>query len=95
MQGTVRIQLRVSPGAARTAVVGRHGDGWKVRVAAPPEGGRANAELERHLAALLRVARRDVRVVAGAGGRTKTVEIAGVTAAAVAAALDAAKMVDR
>jgi uncharacterized protein YggU (UPF0235/DUF167 family) len=31
-----------------------------------------------------------VRVVAGAGGRTKTVEIAGVTAAAVAAALDAA-----
>ncbi len=90
MHERVRIQLRVSPGAARTAVVGRYGDGWKVRVAAPPEGGRANAELERHLAALLGVARRDVRVVAGAAGRTKTVEIAGVTAAAVAAALDAA-----
>ncbi len=90
MHGSVRIQLRVSPGAACTTVVGRYGDGWKVRVAAPPEGGRANAELERHLAALLGLARRDVRVVAGAGGRTKTVEIAGLTAAAVAAALDGA-----
>jgi hypothetical protein len=90
MHAKVRIQLRVSPGAARTAVVGRYADGWKVRVAAAPEGGRANADLERHLAAVLGVARRDVRVVAGAGARTKTVEIAGVTAAAVAAALDRA-----
>jgi uncharacterized protein len=90
MHGSVRIHLRVSPGAARTTVVGRYGDGWKVRVAAPPEGGRANAELERHLAALLGVARRDVRVVAGAGGRTKTVEIAGLSAAAVGATLDGA-----
>jgi uncharacterized protein len=82
----VRIQLRVSPGAKRTAVAGRHGDGWKVRVAAPPEGGRANAELERHLAALLGVDRRAVRVVAGAHARDKLVEIDGLTAAAVSAA---------
>jgi uncharacterized protein len=86
---TVRIQLRVSPGARRTAVAGRHGDGWKVRVAAPPEGGRANAELERHLAGLLGVDRRDVRVVAGSRGRDKVVEIDGPTAAAVTAALSA------
>jgi uncharacterized protein len=83
MHASVRIQLRVSPGAARTAVVGRHGDGWKVRVAAPPEGGRANAELERHLAALLGVARRDVRVVAGAGSRDKLIEVDGLSAVEV------------
>jgi uncharacterized protein len=84
---TTRIHLRVSPDAHRTAVVGAHGDGWKVRVAAPPEAGRANAELERHLAALLGVDRRAVRVVAGARSRQKTVEIDGVSPAAVAAAL--------
>ena len=83
MHGRVRIQLRVSPGAARTAVVGRHGDGWKVRVAAPPEGGRANAELERHLAALLRRrapgrARRRRREP-----RDKLIEMDGLTAAEV------------
>ena len=33
MGPTTRVRLRVSPGAARAAVVGRHGEAWKVRVA--------------------------------------------------------------
>ena len=41
----IRISVRVSPGARRTEVVGRHGGGWRVRVAAPPERGRANEAL--------------------------------------------------
>ena len=53
----VRITVRVSPGARRTEVVGRHGDGWRVRVAAPPERGRANEALLEHLAELLGVPR--------------------------------------
>jgi hypothetical protein len=89
MQGSVRIRVRVSPGARRTAVAGRYGDGWKVRVAAPPEDGRANAELERHLADILGVDRRAVRIVAGARGRDKLIEIDGLTAAHVARRVDA------
>ena len=36
---TTRLRLRVSPGAGRTQVVGRHGDAWKVRVTEAPEHG--------------------------------------------------------
>jgi uncharacterized protein len=55
--------------------VGRHGDGWKARVAAPPERGRANQALEGLLAAVLEVTPRSVRVIAGQRGRVKVVEI--------------------
>jgi hypothetical protein len=85
-----RIRLRVSPGARRTAITGRHADGWKVRVAAPPEGGRANAALLRYLAELLGVPARRLHVVAGASSRDKLIEVDGLTAAAVARLLDAA-----
>ncbi len=72
------MQLRVSPGAARSAVVGRHGSGWKVRVAAPPEDGRANEALVRLLAGTLSLSSRDVEIVSGHGGRDKIVALAGL-----------------
>ncbi|MBA2615902.1 MAG: DUF167 domain-containing protein [Actinobacteria bacterium] len=75
-----RFSVVVSPGAGRTEVVGRLGDAWKVRVAAPPERGRANAELAALLAEILGVPRRDVTVVAGGASRRKVVEVDGLEA---------------
>jgi uncharacterized protein (TIGR00251 family) len=73
-----RVRLRVSPGARRTGVVGRHGDAWKVRLAAPPEDGRANDALVRLLADTLALSRESVRVVSGHGARDKIVELTGI-----------------
>jgi uncharacterized protein YggU (UPF0235/DUF167 family) len=70
--------LRVSPRARRSEVVGRHGDAWKVRVAAPPEGGRANDEALALVADAAAVPRTRVTLVARAASRDKVVEIAGV-----------------
>ena len=50
----------------------------RARVAAPPVEGAANHSLLRLLAGELDVARRDVRLVAGAGGRTKVVVVDGI-----------------
>jgi uncharacterized protein len=79
MEGPVtRLRLRVSPGSGRSAVVGRHGEGWKVRVAAAPERGRANDALVELLSRTLDVPRRSVQLVSGATARDKVVELAGV-----------------
>jgi uncharacterized protein YggU (UPF0235/DUF167 family) len=55
--------------------VGPHGDGWKARVSAPPERGRANEALIGLIASALEVPRSSVRVVGGQRGRAKVVEI--------------------
>jgi uncharacterized protein (TIGR00251 family) len=69
----------VSPGASQTTLVGRHGDGWKFRIAAPPEQGKANDELCAFIATVLGVPKRTVTVVAGASGRDKVVQIDDLT----------------
>lgn len=90
MAPTVRLRLHVVPGATRAGVVGRHGDGWKIRVTAPPERGRANDALVRLLAAALNVPRTAVTIVSGHGTREKTVEVEGADRSRVDAALASA-----
>lgn len=75
---STRLRLRVSPGSGRTEIVGRHGDGWKVRVTAPPEHGRANDAVLRLLADALAMPLDAVTLVSGHGARDKIVELAGV-----------------
>lgn len=74
----VRLHVRVSPGARRTGVIGRHGDGWKIRVAAAPERGRANSALVSYLAEQFGLAVSQIRVVTGLGSRDKIVELSGI-----------------
>ena len=76
---TTRLRVRVSAGARRTEIAGRHGDGWKVRVAAPPEDGRANEAVLRLLAERLGLPRRAVTIVSGHTAREKVVELDGIS----------------
>jgi uncharacterized protein (TIGR00251 family) len=75
---STRVRLRVSPGANSAHVVGRHGEAWKVRVAASPEGGRANEAVVRLLAETLSLPRNAVTLVSGHGARDKIVQLAGL-----------------
>ena len=85
-----RLHLRVSPGATRSGIVGRHGEGWKVRVTAPPEDGRANAAVVRLIADTVSVSRDAVSLVSGHGSKDKIVELAGIELARVERRLTAA-----
>jgi uncharacterized protein (TIGR00251 family) len=74
----VVLRVHVQPGTGRSAVVGRHGDALKVRVAAPPVEGRANEALVHFLAATLGVQEDAVALVSGESSRAKRVRISGV-----------------
>ena len=69
------LKLHVVPGARKTAVAGLHGDRLKVKVAAPPEKGRANEELLEFLARSLNVPRKVVHLASGATSRAKVVAV--------------------
>ncbi|HET7295490.1 MAG TPA: DUF167 family protein, partial [Gemmatimonadales bacterium] len=69
---TTALVVHVVPRARRTEVAGRHGDAIRIRVAAPPVDGAANAELIRFVAESVGVARGAVTIASGATGRRKT-----------------------
>lgn len=68
-----------SPGARRSEITGVADGCLRVRLAAAPHEGKANAELVRFLATRLDVPRRDVTLVAGASARRKLVRVGGLT----------------
>ena len=75
----ILLNLRVSPGANRSSIEGPYGESaLKLKVAAPPVNGKANAEAERFLAKLLGISRSNVAVVRGASSRDKAVLVHGV-----------------
>ena len=72
------LRVRVVPRAARDEIVGWLDGALKVRVAAEPEAGRANAALEALLAAALGLPRRAVHVTSGHGAARKLVAVDGL-----------------
>jgi uncharacterized protein (TIGR00251 family) len=73
------LSIRVQPSASVTQIAGEHGDQLRIRLAAPPVDGKANAELVRFLARAAGVPRAAVAVVRGQSARSKTVRITEVT----------------
>lgn len=74
----VVLAVHAQPGAGRTQITGRHGAALKIRVAAPPEHGRANRALIEVLAEEFGVDEGKVELVAGERSRTKRFRLAGV-----------------
>lgn len=81
--GGCLIRVKAVPGAARDGVVGRLGDRLKVRVAAPPEGGKANEAICALLARELGAAPGDVRIERGESSAQKVIRVRGVRAETV------------
>jgi uncharacterized protein (TIGR00251 family) len=89
MTSAARISIYVQPRASKTMVAGMHDGCVKVRLAAPPVDGAANAALIEFVAERLGLAKSRVRIVSGPTSRRKVVEVDGVSVEQLAAALSA------
>jgi uncharacterized protein (TIGR00251 family) len=78
---SVVLSLHIQPGAKQTGFAGRHGEAMKIRLAAPPVDGKANAALLKFLADFCAVPKSAVTLVSGQSARAKRVRIDGLGAA--------------
>lgn len=81
--GRTILGVKVVPGSSRTAVAGTWNGMLKVKVAAPPEKGKANKALVEFIATALGIRAKDVTVVSGETNPVKHIEIAGIIEPAV------------
>jgi uncharacterized protein (TIGR00251 family) len=75
----VKLSIKVIAGSSRSVIAGWLGDTLKIKVAAAPERGKANAAVEALLKEALGPSATTVRIVSGTTSPRKVVEIAGAS----------------
>lgn len=83
--GAFILSLHIQPGAKKSGVSGLHGEALKLRLAAPPVDGKANAAVLAYIAELLGISRSLVSLKSGQTSRQKLVRVEQVDEARVAA----------
>jgi uncharacterized protein (TIGR00251 family) len=69
----IQVNIKAVPGASKTEFAGIQTGRLRVRIAAAPEDGKANAELVSFFAKALGCPRRDVQIISGEKSRLKTI----------------------
>jgi uncharacterized protein (TIGR00251 family) len=69
------LHVLVQPNASEDSIIGFHGEALKVKVTAPPAGGKANQSLRKLLAGALNVGQSDIEIIRGHTSRRKVLRI--------------------
>tara|TARA_R110002124_G_scaffold9535_6_gene48863 strand:+ start:6809 stop:7081 length:273 start_codon:yes stop_codon:yes gene_type:complete len=84
-----RLEAKVVPGSSRTEIVGWLGNLLKIKVAAPPEKGKANQAVIELLSERLQLNEESIAIVHGSSSQRKVIEINGITPQQLSHALPA------
>jgi uncharacterized protein (TIGR00251 family) len=76
---SIRLAAKVMPNAGRNEITGFKEEVLQVRIAAPPEKGKANKELIDFLSEKLGVKKSSIIVIRGLTGRHKVLDIEGIS----------------
>lgn len=78
-----RLQVRVTPGASRNEITGIINGVLRVKVAAPPDRGKANRELIDYLSGVLDIKKSSLQILRGHTSRNKVIAIDGLSLAEI------------
>jgi uncharacterized protein (TIGR00251 family) len=79
VEGGIILTVKVVPGSSKTALAGLLEGKLKIKVACPPEKGKANDCLIDFLAEKLKIKRRDLIIVSGQTNPVKRIKITGLS----------------
>jgi uncharacterized protein (TIGR00251 family) len=71
----IRLEIKAVPGASKTEFAGIKDERLRIRLAAAPEDGKANAEMLNFLSKSLGCPKRDIQLLSGEKSRLKTASI--------------------
>ena len=83
----IKISIKVQPNSNRNEVVGVVNGVWKIKIAAPPDKGKANKELVDFLSELLDIKKDRINILRGQTSHNKIVEIEGLSAETLSAGM--------
>jgi len=69
------IKLIVKPNSAKNFIEGAYLDRIKIRIASPPEKGKANRELVKFISEKLEIPKKNIKIISGEKSRIKVLEI--------------------
>lgn len=75
--GRIEFVAKIIPGSSRTALAGELGHMARIKVASPPEKGKANKCLIDFLSQLLSVKKTDIKIVSGKTNPVKHIAVTG------------------
>jgi len=76
--GNRLLPVKVHPGAGRNEIAGFSGGVLQIKIAAPPEKGKANRELTDFLSRILGVKKSSIAIIKGETGRNKLIAVEGL-----------------
>ena len=76
----ITFKAKIVPGSSKTCIAGILNGMLKVKIAAPPEKGRANQQLIKFLSKFLEVKDNSIKITSGNTSPIKTIQVTAITA---------------
>jgi uncharacterized protein len=78
-QNQIKIPIKVTPNAGKNNVIGLVNGVWKIKIAAPPDKGKANKELVAFLSNVLGIKKDNIEIITGHIGHHKIIGVSGLS----------------